>query len=324
MEVAAADYFIVVREHDWVVSNRIDFSGNCIINIVDGVSGCTVNLRQASLGIWILHLGRMERKCILGAFQQSSHVFCHIHLTLVTAEFVGLRVVSLGDGVERFAGQCTCDVGNLCQVHGIVQGVQANCSQHLGTVVQCQAFLGSQFNRSQASRRESVLRFDDFALVFHHAHADEAQCDAGQRCQVAGCANGTLFRNDRMNACVQHIDQGLQGFQADAGIASCQRVGSQQHGCSHIFLLIRLAHCTGVRHNQVLLQLCSLLCGNGYVGKLAETGGQAVYNCLVFYLLFYISSGFLHRFHCFSGQFHLFAVTANSDDLFYCQVASVD
>ena len=77
-------------------------------------------------------------------------------------------------------------------------------------------------------------------------------------------------------------------------------------------------------HNQVLLQLRSLFCGNRYVGKLAKTGGQTVYNSLIFYLLFYVSSCFLHRFYCFRGQFYLFTVAAYSDDLFYSQVASID
>ena len=49
MEIAAGDDFIFVREYDRIVGHGIDLSGYRSVCIGDGISGCTVDLRQASL-----------------------------------------------------------------------------------------------------------------------------------------------------------------------------------------------------------------------------------------------------------------------------------
>ena len=72
--------------------------------------------------------------------------------------------------------------------------------------------------------------------------------------KIAGSAQRAFLRNDRVNACVEHIYESLQRFKPDARIAPCKGVAPEQHGRSDISGRISRPHGAGVAHYQVTLQ----------------------------------------------------------------------
>ena len=56
VEVAAGDDVALFRKDQRVVGDRVDLAADRLLDVVDRVPACTVNLRDAADGIRILHL----------------------------------------------------------------------------------------------------------------------------------------------------------------------------------------------------------------------------------------------------------------------------
>ena len=93
MEVAAGDSFIIIREDNRVIGNRVYLSGNGIIDIVDSVPACAVYLRSTAECICVLNLTGYGIMCKFTAVQKGKQIFSRIYLTLMAAELMDFRIV---------------------------------------------------------------------------------------------------------------------------------------------------------------------------------------------------------------------------------------
>jgi len=72
----------------------------------------------------------------------------------------------------------------------------------------------------------------------------------GKRREISRRSNRTATRDDGKHTAIEAAEQKLDGFDARAGIALCERVGAQQHRGAHDLVRIRLADPARVRTEQ--------------------------------------------------------------------------
>ncbi len=108
------------------------------------------------------------------------------------------------------------------------------------------------------------------------ALADQDQRQVGERRQVAGGADRSLARHDRVHAGVEQLDEALDHDRPDPGVPPGEHVGAEQEHGAHDVLAERLAHPAGVGAQQVELQPGELVGGDLDVGEPAEAGVDAV------------------------------------------------
>ena len=108
------------------------------------------------------------------------------------------------------------------------------------------------------------------------AFADDDVREVSERGEVAGCADGALRRNHGMNFGVEHRAERFDGFGADAAESFGERVGAEKHHRAGFGFAERSADATGVRANEIDLELANLLGGDADGSEFAESGVDAV------------------------------------------------
>ena len=242
----------------------------------------------------------------------------------MAAHGVDFGIIGLFDGQERFAGEGGADVGGFHQLDGAVHHKAADGCHDLGAVDQGQAFLGGQFHHRNAGLFHGFGARHSFALIPGLAFAQHYQHHVAQGSQVAAGAQGALLGDDRMNALIEHIDHGLDGAQADAGVALAQRIAPQQHHRPADLLAEGFTHGAAVADDQIALQLLGLVGGDEHIAEFAETSGQAVNHSAALQLLVHISPGLVDLGLGLLGQFHLFPMAGHLDHIFDGQMVAVD
>ena len=324
MEVTAGDACSVLFEDQRVVSYGVDLDINVLFDIVDSVLGSTVNLRCAAQGVSILYADFALTCGVLAAFQEADKVLRSNALAVVRTNLVYSRLKSIGNAVLCLEAERIGDIGNLCQLDGIIQSQGADRGHSLGTVVQCKAFLCLQLDNRNTGLLHSLAAGHQLALIPGLAHTDHNQNHVGQRSQVAGSTQGTLLRDERGNTLVQHVNHGLHGLQTDTGEALGKVIHTKkQHASCHV-LRERIAGADCVRDNQVLLQVLALLAGDDNITELTETGGDAVYGLLLIQELIDNLSGFQNLASALFGKLYKRVVAAYGCNLIDREVLTCD
>src|SRR6516162_5889956 len=80
-----------------------------------------------------------------------------------------------------------------------------------------------------------------------------------------------------MNAAIQHLDEALNDFDAQAGHTHAERVDADRHHGSNHVLRRRLAEPAAMRKNDIQLKTVIVSLGNRVVLEFANTGVEAIY-----------------------------------------------
>ena len=128
------------------------------------------------------------------------------------------------------------DIGGVHQRVGFKER-EAQKSQHsLRAVEKRESFFRFQRDWSDPGALHRVRAIQNFALVACAAFTDDHLREVREWREIAGCANGALRGNHRMNLRVEHLAQASRHARANAAEAFCQSVGAQQHhGASFSF-----------------------------------------------------------------------------------------
>src|ERR1700730_15421812 len=97
-----------------------------------------------------------------------------------------------------------------------------------------------------------------------------------ERREIATCSHRSLFRNNRMDAAIEHLAKQFDNFEANAAKAESKHVCPQKHHGTHFRLGKRRTNPASVTANEVELQFAQFVVRNADVGKLAESRVPAV------------------------------------------------
>ena len=147
----------------------------------------------------------------------------------------------------------------------------------MSAVLSSQAFLLFQIDGRDAGRTQRFAAADLAAvsvagLAFAHRH----QSAGGERRQITGASERTVFVDHRGDAGVQHIGVDLRGFRAHTGASGAQGAQAQHQQAAHHLTLHFRSGTGGMRADQTFLQLRALFLGDGSGGERAESGGDTV------------------------------------------------
>ena len=132
-----------------------------------------------------------------------------------------------------------------------------------------------------------------------------------KRAEVAARADGTLRRDDGMNAEVEIVDHLLERLKADAGVAAGERVDTEQHYRADYVLGIGLAESAGVAQKKIFLKLAAFVARNNDGGEVAEARRDAVDDAPFVGPSEYRLSAFFYLFLGFWRDFYLPAFARN-------------
>ena len=243
---------------------------------------------------------------------------------LVAPDVMELVVEGLLDAQLGLAGHGSGNVGSLHQVQGIPNHIAGHTHHDLGAVDQGQALLGSQLDGGDTGLLHGQLAAHADTLVEGLALAQHDQHNVAQRSQVAAGAQGTLLGDHGMDTLVEHIQHGLDGAEANAGMTLAQGIAAQQHGSTDHLLGQRFTHAAGMGNDQIPLEGSGQLLGDVDLGEFTEAGGQTVDHSLLLQLLVNIFSGLVDGGFGFRGHFDFLAAAGNRNDLLQSQVVTID
>src|SRR5437868_1168470 len=97
-----------------------------------------------------------------------------------------------------------------------------------------------------------------------------------ERSEVAGSADGTLRRNDRMDIGIQHCAKRFYRGWFHAAETFRKSIRAKQHHGARFRFAERFANTAAMRAHQIHLQLANLFAGNAHAGEFAKTGVDSV------------------------------------------------
>ena len=156
-------------------------------------------------------------------------------------------------------------------------------------------------------------------LIPGFAPADEHQSHVSKGRQIAGGSQGPLPGHHGRHVLVEHGDEALDQLPPDAGVASHQGIGPEEHHGPDDLPAEGRACGHAVAQDQVLLKLGALLVAHVHLGEFAEARGDAVYPAVLRHDPIHQGSGPIdgriaafaephrgviasHRNHLFDGQ----------------------
>ena len=229
MEVAAGDDITILCEDERVVRHRVELRLNHTAHMRQRVTHRPMHLRHAAQGVGVLH--PQAFRCFdQGAIHaKRADIGCHRLLPLVRANGVHALVKGVHPPLQRFHREAHRDIGQLADAFRVIQRKRAHCAHGLGAVDERQAFLGQQALCRNPRLVHCRLPGHHLALVLRLTITQQHQRQVRKRCQIPRRAQRALFRHNRMNTCIEHLDQVLYQKGADSGISLAEGVGAQQH-----------------------------------------------------------------------------------------------
>ena len=322
VEVPAGDH-VTIRQHNGVVGGRIDFNVHFVFHKAQSIFAGPVDLGYAAQAVGILYLQLALMGHIGTAGQQVPHVVGGIQLSSVGADHMEPFIEGIDDSPLGFNGQGSGNIALFQQGHAFPQGKHTHGGQDRGAVDEGQPFFGFQMDDGDAGSFHGFLAGHYCALVFRITQPQHGQDHVGQRRQVTGSPQGTFFRNVGMDPFIDHIHQGLQGGQPDAGIAFHQGVGPDGHGSPGHFPAERFAIAAGMGTDQVFLELGTVFFGDVDPAQGAEPGGNPVNHTVTVDDIIDKSPGGLDPVHSIRIEAQLGIVAADGDQLFQSQIIPV-
>ena len=217
------------------------------------------------------------------------------------------------------------DVGGAGEVFGAGERHPQQRRGRLRAVDQCQAFLGAKRDgfKPCASQRVRPRHPTRPTRPTRLTLPNEHQCEMRERRQVAARAHRPARRHARVHAAIQHLDQQLQRFDADAGKPFRQHVGAQRHCRAHHRHLKRVADAGGVAAQQIDLKRVELIGRNLYFREIAEARIDAVRRLVAVRVVVDHFTRGTHARARGVGQSDLFVVMCDRDELIQRQGRTV-
>ncbi len=134
--------------------------------------------------------------------------------------------------------------------------------------------------------------------------------------KIAARPDGSLLRNDRPDAAVEHLDEKLDDFEADPAEAESEHIGPQQHHGAHLRLGERTPDAAGMASHEVDLELLEFVGRDVNVGQLAEPGADAINHLTARDDLFHHSAGSVDRGVCLGRDLDRLPVKRDASDFF--------
>ena len=208
------------------------------------------------------------------------------------------------------------EVGRLEQPVQVRRGHDQHAEHAVGAVDQRQAFLLPQLHRFQSGGGQCVGRGHQLALVVADlAFTHQGERAMGQRCQVAGAAQGAVFADHGGDAGIEDPRIGLGHQGPDAGAAGGHGGQPVEHQPAD-HLAVHFG--TGGRRvaaDQAALQLRAQLNRDLFGGQRAEAGADAVVRHVVVHQRLDHLSRRGHRGQRLLAEFNGGAVTGDGDDV---------
>src|SRR5215831_17553033 len=159
---------------------------------------------------------------------------------------------------ERFERHNSGYVGGVHEALSGKQGKPADRRHSLGPIEQRQSLFSLKNKRLDARGRKSCAAGHALARERRFTFADRDQGQMGKGSQIAGSAHRAAGRNHRVNSAVQHSNKGFDNDLATARLPSSQHVSALKHHCANGRFGKRISHSTGMRTNEVQLELAKL------------------------------------------------------------------
>ena len=105
---------------------------------------------------------------------------------------------------------------------------------------------------------------------------NDAECQVGQRRQIATRADRSFLRDDRVNPMFQHPEQGLNQFDAAAAMPERQHVRAQEHHRARLRLGEWRSYPAAMAPHQIQLQDFEIGRRNVNIRQSAESGVHSV------------------------------------------------
>lgn len=213
-----------------------------------------------------------------GTLQHGEHVGGTGALAGVRADVMQLGGEDLVGAEQRLEGEGRGDVGGLVEGVEVGQGHDQHAEHAVGAVEEGEAFLLAQLDGLYAVLgEEHTGRTYDSVGALRVALAHQRQGAVGERCEVAGAAEGSVLVHDRGDARVQDVGHGLRDGGAYAGPSRADGLEPQEHQGAYDFPLDARAHPGGVRAHDVALELGAHLGADVPGRQGAEPGGHPVH-----------------------------------------------
>ncbi len=210
--------------------------------------------------------------------QHGQHVGGTGGLTRVRPDGVqlgGEDLVGAEQGLQRQGGR---DVGGPVERVQVGQGHHQHAEHAVGAVEKGETFLLAQFDRLDAVRGEEFGgRAYGTVGALGVALPHERERAVGQRCEVAGAAEGAVLVHDRGDTGVEEVGHRLRDLGPYAGAPGADGLQPQEHQGTDNLPLHPRPHSGGVRADDVALELCAQL-GADVPGRQGpEAGAHAVH-----------------------------------------------
>ena len=212
----------------------------------------------------------------LATLQQLAEYTSGRQLTFVGTDLVNLVNERIDTAVESVERHGTDQVSPLAQAACLDERIYTERRHELRTVEQRQTLLRLQGDRLPTELFEHLLCRTNRTLVLNFAQTEQRQAHVGQRCEVPRSAQRTVLENNRQHVVVEEVDQTLYGLELYTRVTVRKRLDLGEQHQLHDLRRNALARTTGVRHNQVLLQLRKLILVDRDVTERTETGRNTV------------------------------------------------
>ncbi|MCY1401799.1 hypothetical protein D9M71_169230 [compost metagenome] len=278
MEVTTGDHVTFGGEHQRVVGHGVGFDHQHFGGLAELGQAGPHDLRLAAQGVGILDLiAVLVRVGNFAALAEQMTVGgSGIDLTTLATGGMNPRIERRTRAQYGFNGQAATGQGASEEVLAFKQAAQGECSGHLRTIEQCQAFLGRQGQGLQAGHSQRFGSLQPLPLVAGLAFAQQHQRHVRQRGQVAGSTDRTLERDVWIHLGVDQGNQRIDHFTTNARETTAQAVDLEHHDQAAQRVADRLADAGGMGQHQRALQVFQVGAGNAGGSQQAEPCVDAI------------------------------------------------
>ena len=276
MKVTARNHVAVI-EHQRIVRGCIGFDDQHARGMAEIVQAGAHDLRHAADGIGVLHAPAIGVRGVDGAaVQQRAHGSRHGDLSLLAACRVDARIEGLDGALYGFQRQAAGHQACGQHAFGLEQAGQRQRGGDLGSIEQCQPFLGAEHKGLQADMLHGLTAGNELAAHLGLPLADQHASQVRQRRQIARSPYRPLGGNHGQDIGIGQGQQRVHQRRAGSRMPTGQTHGLGGQNQAHHMIRQRLARADTVRKHQIALQLGQTLMGDLGRSQLAETGVDAV------------------------------------------------
>src|SRR5271165_214675 len=205
----------------------------------------------------------------------------HGELALVRTRGVYAGVEGNGRAEHRFERHGTCQVGNRSNPLRAKQREPTDSAHCLGAIQESEALLGSKTNGFDPGGMQGGSTLLNRAAIQTLALANQSESQVSEGSEIAAGADGSFFRNDRINTALQHGKESFNYLDPATAIAEREHIGSKQHHGAGLGDRKRRPKTAGVTADEVQLERVEIGVGNMNVRQLSKARVDSVYDLLL-------------------------------------------